>query len=65
MVSKVIEKAVALQLTPYASTHGHQLDELLQSAYKLYNATETTLVRVQNGIFFLPLTVTIQRLFYY
>ena len=52
MVSKVIEKAVALQLTPYASTHGHQLEELLQSAYKLYNATETTLVRVQNGIFF-------------
>ena len=35
MVSKVIEKAVAVQLRAYISTH--HLDEWFQSAYKLYH----------------------------
>ena len=48
MVSKVTEKAVAVQLTAYISTH--HLAEWFQSACKLYHSTEIALVRVQNDI---------------
>ena len=48
MMSKVIEKAVAVQLTAYVSTH--HLNEWFQSAYKLYHSTDAALVRVQNDI---------------
>ena len=48
MVSKVIEKAVAVQLI--ACVYTHHLNEWFQSAYKLYHSTETALVRAQNDI---------------
>ena len=41
MVSKVTEKAVAVQLTAYISTH--HLAEWFQSACKLYHSTEIAL----------------------
>ena len=50
MISKVVEKVVAVQLTYYvASNH---LVESLQSAYtcKHFHSTETALVKVQNDI---------------
>ena len=48
MISKVVEKVVAVQLTDYiASNH---LVESLQSAYRLFHSTETALVQVQNDI---------------
>ena len=48
VVSKLLEKAVVIQLTDHVM--GHHLDETFQSAYKNFHSTETALVRVQNDI---------------
>ena len=48
LLSKLVEKAVAVQLTNYIVSH--HLDEKLQSAYKVFHSTETALVKVQNDI---------------
>ena len=48
MVSKIIEKVVAVCLNCYLEENN--LTEPLQSAYKQYHSCETTLVRVQNDI---------------
>ena len=48
VVSKLDEKAVAIQLTDYVMAH--HLDETLQSAHKNFHSTETALVSVQNDI---------------
>ena len=48
MVSKVIEKAVSVQLTDHVRTH--HLEEWFQSAYKIHHSTETVLVKVHNDI---------------
>ena len=48
VVSKLVEKAVAIQLTHYVMAH--RLDETFQSAYKNFHSTKTALVRVQNDI---------------
>ena len=48
VLSKLVEKAVAIQLTDHVMSH--HLDETLQSAYKNFHSTETALVRVQNDI---------------
>ena len=48
MISKEVEKVVAMQLMDHITSH--QLDEWFQSAYKLNHSTETALVRVQNDI---------------
>ena len=47
-VSKLIEKAIALQLNEHISKH--HLGETFQSAYKRFHSTETALVRVHNDI---------------
>ena len=47
-VSKLIVKAVALQLNDHILRH--HLDETFQSAYKAFHSTETALVRVHNDI---------------
>ena len=47
-VSKLIEKAVSLQLNDHILRH--YLDETFQSAYKAFHTTETALVRVNNDI---------------
>ena len=47
-VSKVIEKAVALQLSQHLKHNG--LEEPLQSAYRSSHSTETALVCIQNDI---------------
>ena len=47
-VSKVIEKEVAVQLTEHTKTY--YLDEVFQSAYKIFHSTETVLLRVQNDV---------------
>ena len=47
-VSKLIEKAVALQLNEHILKH--HLGETFQSAYKRFHSTETALVRVHNDI---------------
>ena len=49
MVSKIIEKVVAVRLNRYLEENN--LNEPLQSAYKQYHSCETALVRVQNDIF--------------
>ena len=48
VVSKLVEKAVAIQLTYYVMAH--HLDETFQSAYKNFHSTKTALVRIQNDI---------------
>ena len=48
MVSKIIEKVVAVHLNRYLEENN--LNEPLQSAYKQYHSCETALVRVQNDI---------------
>ena len=48
VVSKLVERAVAIQLTDHVMAH--HLDETFQSAYKNFHSTETALVRVQNDI---------------
>ena len=48
VVSKLVEKAVAIQLTDHVMSH--HLDETFQSAYQNFHSTETALVRVQNDI---------------
>ena len=48
VVSKLVEKVVATQLTDHVMKH--HLDETFQSAYKNSHSTETALVRVQNDI---------------
>ena len=48
IVSKLVEKAVDIQLTDHVMAH--HLDETFQSAYKNFHSTETALVRVQNDI---------------
>ena len=47
-VSKLIEKAVSLQLNDHILRH--HLDETFQSAYKAFHTTETALVRFNNDI---------------
>ena len=47
-VSKLVEKAVCVQLTDYIISNG--LSETFQSAYKSFHSTETALLRVQNDI---------------
>ena len=47
-MSKLVEKAVAIQLTDHVMSH--LLDDTFQSAYKNFHSTETALVRVQNDI---------------
>ena len=47
-ISKLIEKAVASQLTRYLSFNS--LHESFQSTYKKYHSTETALLRVHNDI---------------
>ena len=48
VVSKLVEKVVATQLTDHVMKH--HLDETFQSAYNNSHSTETALVRVQNDI---------------
>jgi len=48
LISKLIEKAVASQLTDYLSVK--TLHESFQSAYKRYHSSETALLRVHNDI---------------
>jgi len=48
MVSKIIEKVVALQLNHYLELN--ELHEPLQSAYKKSHSCETALTRVQNDV---------------
>ena len=48
VVSKLVEKAVAIQLTDHVMAH--HLDEMFQFAYNNFHSTETALVRVQNDI---------------
>ena len=48
VVSKLVEKAVAIQFTEHVMSH--HLDETFQSAHKNFHSTETALVRVQNDI---------------
>ena len=48
MVSKVIEKAAAGQLTKHTVTH--HWDESFLFAYKMYHSRETTLIKVENDV---------------
>ena len=48
LLSKVIEKEVALQLVDYIDKNG--LCEVFQSAYRVNHSTETALFRVYNDI---------------
>ena len=48
VVSKLVEKAAATQLTDHVMSH--HLDEAFQSAYKNFHSTERALVKVQNDM---------------
>lgn len=48
VVSKLVEKAVAMQLTDHVMSH--HLDEVFQSTYRNFHSTETVLVKVRNNI---------------
>ena len=48
LISKIIEKAVAEQLTDHVKTY--HLDVMYQSAFKVLHSTETALLKVQNDI---------------
>ena len=48
VVSKLVEKAVAIQLTDHVMAL--HLDDTFQSAYKNFHSTKTALARVQNDI---------------
>ena len=48
LISQIIEKAVAVQLTNYVVNY--HMDEMFQSAYKVVHSTGIALVKVQNGI---------------
>ena len=48
LVSKIIKKAVAEQLTDHVKTF--HLDEMYQSAFKVLHSIETVLLKVQNDI---------------
>ena len=48
LISKMIEKAVAIQLTNHIVNN--HMDEMFQSAYKVFHSTETALVKVHNDI---------------
>lgn len=47
-VSKLMEKAVCVQLTDYITSNN--LSETFQSAYKSFHFTENALLKVQSGI---------------
>ena len=47
-LSKLIERAVASQLIDHLKANG--LMDVYQSAYKMYNSTETALLKVRNDI---------------
>ena len=44
LISKIIEKAVAVQLTNHIVIY--HMDEMFQSAYKVFHSTETALLKV-------------------
>ena len=46
LISKIIEKAVAEQLTDHVKTY--HLDVMYRSAFKVLHSTETALLKVQN-----------------
>ena len=48
MISKIIEQVVAVRLQKYLEAN--QLNEPLQSTYKLFHSCETAVVRVHNDI---------------
>ena len=48
VLSKIIEKSVALQLNNYLMTNNRHGN--FQSAYKVHHCTETVLVKVQDDI---------------
>ena len=48
MISKIIEKVVAVRLQKYLEAN--QLNEPLQSAYKPFDSCETALMHVHNDI---------------
>ena len=48
LISKISEQVVAVQLTNYIVDY--HMDEMSQSAYKVFHLTETALVKVQNDV---------------
>ena len=47
-ISKMIEKAISYQITNYL--RDNDLEESLQSAYKIFHSTETALLKAHNDI---------------
>ena len=47
-ISKISEQAVAVQLTNYIVDY--HMDEMFQSAYKVFYLTETAMVKIQNDV---------------
>lgn len=48
LISKISEQADAVQLTNYIVNY--HMDEMFQSAYKVFHLTETALVKIQNDV---------------